>query len=991
MPFVSVATRAGTSFGLYGDRDLLPDLGRAPPRYGGEVPRRGSRLLGRSHEMAALLSLLDWAEVERADPQLIVGEAGMGKTALVDELVRAARRRGWRAAQAAAPQGGEVSAYSVVEDLARCLPEHIERLDEDDARLLRAPPRDGTVGPARITGALLHLLVRASSDQPVLLLVDDLQWADAGSLGALCLAVGRLGQEPVAVVAAARPRPALDPRVEAWEQIEVGPLALGDATELLRRSLTEREGPTVTDDQQAMQLAEALGRCPLALVEAGRLLTVEQLAGDDPLPDPLPLGARLDAAWGRSWVALPEPMRTAMLVQAVTQGGGRTFTARVLTDLGLGMDALDPAAADGLLDPRARSRVDGPRLAHPLIRDAILAAAAEPAVRAIHARAADAAEALALPPSVVIAHLVASAQPGDGAATARLLAQAERAEAAGLGDAAAHALLAAAELTLTGPERCRLAARAVRTLIEEGTANTADVAPILALADPSALGPEERFWVEWLRAEHLAGDLERAQLALEGVLELAAELDSPMLGWIRFSALTNAWAMLDEESTVRHAAAMLALADRPDADAAARMPAWACRGMHALALFQVGQVRAAAVELDAIRDASRSWRPTTGAGLVERVQAGAADAYLVQLDPWVDARFEELVELLAADPGQTLGSVRVMQAERACRRGRFRGARALLDESRALGFGAGSRTYWPYWLMVSLRVAAACGGAELVAREAAELGAIAAAKAWPQAATTANRAHGLLALGEGRLDDALVHLEPLDEVPLLGRGPWDDVPLGRVDLVEALHRSGEVDRARAVAAALVETLAPSPDPYARALVARAQGLVSRGVHAQSAYSAAITAFDEAGDPFEGARTRLLLGELLRRDRSIRAARHELRLAADAFEQMGARAWAARALGELRATRAHIPAEAVPTSASDLLSTLTPQERRVAEAVAGGASDRQVAAELFLSPRTVAYHLSSVYRKLGISSRSSLAARLAQSRSRPKPSEEAPDR
>ena len=218
------------------------------------------------------MSVLDRAEVEveRADPKLIVGEAGMGKTALLDEFAGTARRQGWRVARAAAPQGGDVSAFSVVEDLAHCLPEHVDRLAEEDARLLRAPPRDGTIGPARIAGALLHLLEGASRHQPVLVLVDDVQWADPGSLGALFVAVGRLGQEPVAVVAAARPRPALDPRVEAWQRIEVGPLALGDATDLLRRSLVERDCPTVTDDQQAMHLAEGLGRCPLALVEAGR-------------------------------------------------------------------------------------------------------------------------------------------------------------------------------------------------------------------------------------------------------------------------------------------------------------------------------------------------------------------------------------------------------------------------------------------------------------------------------------------------------------------------------------------------------------------------------------------------------------------------------------------------------------------------------------------------------------------------------------------------
>jgi DNA-binding CsgD family transcriptional regulator len=289
--------------------------------------------------------------------------------------------------------------------------------------------------------------------------------------------------------------------------------------------------------------------------------------------------------------------------------------------------------------------------------------------------------------------------------------------------------------------------------------------------------------------------------------------------------------------------------------------------------------------------------------------------------------------------------------------------------------------------VISLRVAAACGDAELVAHEATEVRALAARLRWPQLMTTAHRAQGLLGLGEGRLDDALAHLEPLDEVPLLGRGPWDDVPLGRADLVEALHRSGEADRARVVAAALVETLAPSPDPCARALVARVRALVAHGTAAQAAYATAIAAFDEAGDPFESARTRLLVGELLRRERYVQAARHELRLAADAFEQMGAPAWAARALGELRATRASVPAATLATRsadqpAADPLSALTPQERRVAEAVATGASDRQVAAELFLSPRTVAYHLSSVYRKLGISSRAALATRLAQARSGP---------
>ena len=428
------------------------------------------------------MALLDRAEVDRADPQLIVGEAGMGKTALLDEFAGAARRRGWRVARAAAPQGGEVSPFAVVEDLAHCLPEHVERLAEDDARLLRAASRDGTVGPVPVAAALLRLLSVAGAAQPLLLLVDDLHWADSGSLAAICVAVGRLGQDRVAVIAAARPRPALDPRLHTWQRIDVGPLALDASSGLLLRSLTDRDSATLPDERQAELLAEALGRCPLALVEAGRLLSVDQLTGHAALPDPLPLAERLEAAWGRSWSALPEPTRIALLALAVTQGAGRALTVRLLDDLGLTADALDPAVADRLLDPRADSREGRARMAHPLIRDAVLTAAGRPAVRDMHTRAADAAEAIGLPPSVVIAHVVAAAEPGDETARARLLVEAERAEAAGLGDPAVHALVAAAELALTNRERSRLAARAARTLMEFSTAST-DVSRILALAD----------------------------------------------------------------------------------------------------------------------------------------------------------------------------------------------------------------------------------------------------------------------------------------------------------------------------------------------------------------------------------------------------------------------------------------------------------------------------------------------------------------------------
>jgi hypothetical protein len=158
--------------------------------------------------MNALTALLDRTEHERTDPLLVVGEAGMGKTPLLDEFARVARRRGAHVARAAAPEGGDVSAFAVIEDLAHRMSEHLDVLDEAEAELLSRSHPDGMIGP-----------------------------------------VARLGQDRVAVVAAARPRPALDPLLAAWQRLEVGPLALDSATVLLRLSLADRASRTLADDQ----------------------------------------------------------------------------------------------------------------------------------------------------------------------------------------------------------------------------------------------------------------------------------------------------------------------------------------------------------------------------------------------------------------------------------------------------------------------------------------------------------------------------------------------------------------------------------------------------------------------------------------------------------------------------------------------------------------------------------------------------------------------
>ncbi len=232
---------------------------------------------------------------------------------------------------------------------------------------------------------------------------------------------------------------------------------------------------------------------------------------------------------------------------------------------------------------------------------------------------------------------------------------------------------------------------------------------------------------------------------------------------------------------------------------------------------------------------------------------------------------------------------------------------------------------------------------------------------------TLDRAVGLHALAHGRLDEAVASLAAAADVPFLGRGLRDAVLPARGDLVETLVRLGRTEEARIRAAALSDLLSAMDDPLARALDLRAQALSADGADAEELLRAALAAHQEAHDPFEEARTQLLLGEHLRRDRQRSAARTCLLTAQRTFEQLDAAPWLHRTQTELRAAGGQ-------PRASAGLEVLTPQERAVAEAVASGRSNREVAEELFLSPRTVEYHLGSVYRKLGVHGRSALAHR-----------------
>jgi DNA-binding CsgD family transcriptional regulator len=686
----------------------------------------------------------------------------------------------------------------------------------------------------------------------------------------------------------------------------------------------------------------------------------------------MPLDARLSQAWGGAFSSMPTAAQEAVLALCVARRPGVGLLERTLAVSGNSPEDLEPAVRARLVAsrPAGPGTPAGLDLVHPLIRDAILVTAGPARVRRMHRHAADAARALGLPPALVIAHIAAGARVGDPAAIDALLAEAERALRLDHVVDAARALAEAAQLSASPVERSHLGARAARLVLEHSV-GLSDTWAVLSLVDESLLSEEERAWTAWLRAELLGeADLREAVGALASAAAAAHASGAPAEPLIHWSAVIGAWLLGDGPTAVHHASALAGWIDACDPAGLGPLPPWAGRVATALTRFQVGDVAGFAPALAEARAASAQWEPdpTTDLGLLLNVVL--LDRMMQAEGAAPDRRLADAARRVAGDP-DSLSFVRQAQAEHALRRGDATLARALVDESLDLVRTCGSQEALAARMVTSLRVATVTGERARLAVEAADLRDFDHRIGGQRLATFADHAEGLLALAEGRMDDALAHLEPLTRDLLLGNGPTDPVPMGRADLVEALVRSGDLAGARDVAVRLEGTLSACTEPVAQALLTRARAVSGLVDDPSAALEAAATQFRTAGHPFEQARTLLVLGEVLRRDRNLTAARHALRAAVAAFDRMGALPWSQRADGELRAI-----GSAAPRMRSDAWAALTAQELRVATTVAAGASNRQAAEALFLSPRTVEYHLAAAFRKLGVSSRTALAHSLA---------------
>ncbi|WP_019632976.1 helix-turn-helix transcriptional regulator [Actinomadura atramentaria] len=876
-------------------------------------------LYGRDEERRRITELVAAARAGRSGVLVLRGEAGIGKTALLDAAVEP----GLRVLRATGVEAESGLAFAGLNQLLWPIRERLDALLPDpQAGVLRGVLGLGPVLPTDRFACglgLLTLLAELAAAEPVLVLVDDAHWLDQATAETLLFAARRLAAEGVALLVAARdgagpdaPTPGGRPGFPATGLPELAVGRLDDAA--ADRLLAERGLPSA---RRASVIAQSAGN-PLALIEfgaAGRDLPDAHAPGG---PGPLPVADRVLAGYRQRIAALPDATRLILLLAAAEGRGYMPALLPAAVGFGTSLADLGPAEEAGLVTVADTLIV----FRHPLIRAAAYHGATADQRLAAHRALAAAAET----PDCAVRHRSAAALVPEESVAAALVAAAERASArGGLGTAAAL-YRRAAELTPVVADRAlRLASAAELDLLSGHTAE----------ADEQAAGAESLAPVPAVRARlarvRAAVEYERGdpRAAARMLVERGRDAEDP--GLLRAAALYG-W-------TAGAADAVRAAADLAPDD----------RLVTGFARLADGDYAAGAPALAAAVAAAGAAPP----GSAERAAAVEAALAIGADDAAADLAAEEIAHHRRHGLVGALPALLHAQARVQLDRGLPGDAAASVAEAAALARDTGAARRAGRLDGTLARLAAIEGDADRVraALDAVPGGAFASA------------ALALLDLGAGRPEEALRRLGPV----VRGRRRHAGGLIPSVaDLVEAAVRAGTPDEARADATRLRAWADATGQPWALALAARCAALLD---DAEEPFRRAAALHTRATRPFERARTELLYGEWLRRHRRRADARVPLRSALETFERLRATPWADRTRGELRA--AGDPG-ASPVVNGDVLDRLTPQERQVVRLAAAGTSSREIAAQLFLSPRTVEYHLYKAYPKLGVSSRRELA-------------------
>jgi DNA-binding CsgD family transcriptional regulator len=921
--------------------------------------RRATALTGRRSERDVLDRLIEGVGAGESSALVLRGEPGVGKTALLEYVVERASE--FRVVRAAGVESEMELAYAGLHQLLASMLDRLDGLPAPQSEALRTafglasghPPDRFFLGLAVLT-----LLSDVAEEQPLLCVVDDEQWLDHASADVLAFAARRLDQESVGMVFAAR---AVSDQLAGLPELIVGGLSEPDAGALLDSILTAPLDPRVRD-----QIVSETRGIPLAMLEVLRDLTPAELAGGFGLAGGVPVSGSIEETFRRRIDALPSDSRRLLQLAAADPVGDPLLVWRAAERLGISTDAATAPAQAGLLEFGARVR-----FRHPLVRSTAYGSASLQERQEAHGALAVATDREIDPDRHAWHRAHAAAGPDEDVAE-ELDRSAARAQARGGLAAAAAFLERSAHLTLEPGRRAERLLAAARAKRDAGAFEAA--LELLLTLESSQLGPYST-----AEAEHLRGQIaleqqrgsDAARLLL-GAASRLAPLDAPLARETQLEALLAAmWA-----GDLDHPGGVLAAAKAARAAPASPEPARAVDVLlDALAIRLTDGYEAAAPLL--IRALEMLLAQDMGSDEIGRSLwlAASRSTQAIALELW-DADAVHTLATRQLDIAREAGALVQLRLAlnflggSLVHSGELARAELLFDEDRLVAEATGNQPVQYNDVLVAV-----WRGQEAKATELLE----------------ATR-RGASARGMGRFVSSLTYLESvlsnaLGRYEAARESAWqaferDDLGFGSLvvpELAEAASRTGDTALLRTTLDWLTERTRVTPTEWARGVEARVRALSSDGGAAEALFREALERFGRTRLRIELARTHLLYGEWLRREQRRVDAREQLRAAYEMLSTMGVAAFADRAERELLATGETVRKRRVETRGD-----LTAQETRIARLARDGLTNPEIGAQLFISPRTVKYHLRKVFLKLGISSRAELERVLPGDHAAPSP-------
>jgi DNA-binding CsgD family transcriptional regulator/tetratricopeptide (TPR) repeat protein len=950
---------------------------------GGHDSAPSSSLHGRQTECVALDGLLQRVRAGRSGVLVLRGEAGIGKTALLRYVTDQAA--GFRVARCMGVESEMELAFAGLHDLCTPLLAHLDALEEPQREALgvalglKSGERPETF---LVALAALNLLAQAAEERPLLCVVDDVQWLDQATAQVLGFVARRLLAEPVGMVFAARTAgPAAASGASTVAVPAEDPLAglpnlrLSGLAEQPARALLASVTTAPVDESVRRRIVEESHGNPLALLELGAL----DFAGGFAMPDTASVPRRIQDQYLTRLHKLSRRTQRLVLLAAADPVGDPALLERAAATLGLDIGASEEAVDAGLLEMGA-----GIWFRHPLLRSAVYQTAGVQDRRAAHAALAEATDP-ERDPDRRAWHRAHAAGGADEEVAAELIGSADRAQRRG-GVAAAAAFWERAVALTPDPNR-----RAVRALAgaeaKYAAGDYVATEKLLAAADMGILEDRDRARLERLRAQlesglHIAFLLNRGSEAPLGLLQAAQRLQpldaalalETLLEALMAGVYSGRLAVGDGLAEVARAVKALPLGPEPP-NALLLLRGLAVRVLD-------GYAAAAPLLKEALRQYLSQYRTQS-----MRLDAMSHPYYFVAGELWDDEAWFEIADGQAQVTRSTgnlswfpvcLGWLIGFHAWV----GEFAQAEALISEHETLDpgiaerielFAVGGSHATPHLQYGAVLLAAWRGDLARATDVMETMVANASRRGEGWALTWVEYAKSVLYNGLADYDRAAEAAQNAVDANELAHGSW-----ALTELAEAAVRTGQPERAAAACERLSAVADASGTDGARGVSALARALVADGAEgvktlvAEDLYREAIELLSRTRMVSRVARARLCYGEWLRRTERDREARAQLRVAFDAFTAMGAKAFADRARRELEAA-----GETVPTPREDPDAELTPQEHQIAQLARTRRTNPEIGAELFLSARTVEWHLRNIFAKLGIGSRQELDAALTR--------------